>query len=167
MVFLWRAKPIVVLALCSVGCVIPPPLERETGRDAQVNSIPVIVEVDPNFPTPGPIAVKRTEQEPMSLTVRDLDVEDTIWVYFYVDYNYPQAEPSLNQCQSSVQSIDRVLTCPLFALCAFEDGPADELHILEAMVTDRELLPVGEPQYRALPADAGVSFRTWVMTCND
>lgn len=154
------------LCLALAGCVIPPPLEREN-LDASVNSIPVITRVDPNFPSPGPIAIHRQEQEPISLTVRDNDLNDTVWVYLFVDYNYPSPVPHLNSCQSSVSELDRNLTCPLNALCAFEEGPPDQLHYLEAMVTDRALLPEGEPLYRALPPDTGVSYRSWLMTCNE
>lgn len=152
--------------LLLTACPIPPPLERED-LDASVNSIPVITRLDPNFPSPGPIAINRQETEPMSLTVRDTDLDDTVWVYFYVDYNYPTPVPDLNHCRSSVNELDRNLTCPLNALCAFETGPPDQIHFLEAMVTDRELLSEGEPLYRALPPGAGVSYRSWLMTCNE
>jgi hypothetical protein len=154
------------LCLGLAGCVIPPPLEREN-LDASVNSIPVITRLDPNFPSPGPIAIHRREQEPMSLTVRDNDLNDTVYVYLFVDYNYPRPVPPLSSCQSSVTELDRTLTCPLNTLCAFEEGPPDQLHFLEALVTDRALLPEGEPLYRALPPGTGVSHRAWLMTCHD
>lgn len=159
----WPLRAAVLAALA--GCVIPPPLEREEERDAAVNSIPVVVGLDPSYPSPGPIAITRQHQETMSLTVRDNDLGDTLWIYFFVDYNYPDPVPHLNSCQISVNELDRTLTCPLNALCAFEDGPPDQIHFLEAMVTDRALLPEGEPIYRALPPGAGVSYRAWLMTC--
>lgn len=173
------AKPLLMtrivmlaLALGCVGgasCVIPPALDPEQDVDAAVNSIPVIVKLDSNFPSPGPIPIKKPgtgeEQEPMTITVRDLDVQDTVWIYIYVDYNYPNPLPHLSSCQSSVSQFDRDLTCPLNTLCAFADQRA--LHFLEAMVTDRELLPQGEPLFRALPPNAGVSYRSWLMVCTE
>lgn len=160
-----RALPAcsVLLVCVLVGCVIPPPLERED-QDAALNSSPVLTGLDPRYPSPGPIAVS-PDLEPMVLTVRDIDVGDTVWIYFYVDYNYPDPVPHLNSCQSAVSAIERPMNCPINALCAFDDGPPDQIHFLEAMITDRALLPDGEPLYRALPEGTGVSFRSWLMTC--
>ena len=146
------------------ACVIPPPLERDDS-DAALNSFPAIIEIDSNFPTPGPIAVSQQDLRDMSFKVRDADLEDTIWIYMFRDYNYPDPTPHLSSCQSSVSEPERDLTCPLNRLCGFVDTPGT-VHVLEAMVTDRELLDDGEPLYRSLPEDAGFSFRTWLMTCS-
>lgn len=162
--FVVRPHAFIVLAMLA-GCVVPPPLERASDVDAAINSIPVITALDPSFPAPGPIQIKRQEQETMTLVVHDADLMDTVWIYFFVDYNYPNPVPPLNSCQSSVSELERTLICPLNALCAFAQGPPDQIHVLEAMITDREILTEGEPIYRALPDGAGVSFRSWLMNC--
>ncbi len=149
------------------GCVIPPPLKGAEDVDAAANAIPVITEIDSSFPSPGPIVIRRQESDTMSLTVRDNDLDDTIWIFLFVDYGYPNPVPHLNDCQSSVRALDRTLVCPLNALCAFEEGPPDTLHFLEAMVTDRDLLDDGGADFRAVPEDTGVSYRSWLMTCSE
>lgn len=155
----------VLILSTAIGCVIPPPLEQDTSEDGGVNSFPSIVEIDSNFPPPGPISLNQQDQRDMTFKVHDADVEDTIWVYLFRDYNYPDPTPHLSSCQSSLSEMERDLTCPLNRMCGFVD-PGDTIHVLEALVTDRELLDEGEPLYRALPDGAGFSFRSWLMTCS-
>ena len=155
------AAPILALA---TACVIPPQLDQASPPDGGVNAFPALIEIDPSFPSPGPIAVSQQDQRDMSFRVRDTDLNDTIYVYLFRDYNYPDPTPHLSSCQDSTNELERDLTCKLNRLCGFTDG-TDTIHVLEAMITDRELSGDGEPLYRALPVDAGYSFRTWLMTC--
>ena len=158
-------RHIAILAAALSACVIPPPLEGDDTVDGGMNSFPTIVEIDPKFPTPGPITVSQQDQQEMSFKVRDENLDDTIWIYLFRDYAYPDPTPHLSSCQSTVAELERDLTCPLNRLCGFVSGP-DQIHVLEAMATDRELLSDGEPLYRSLPDEAGYSFRSWLMTCS-
>lgn len=161
-----RALACAIASLCAVlsACVVPPPLERDDLVDAGLNAFPAIIDIDPNFPTPGPITVSQQDQREMSFKIRDPDLGDTVWVYLFRDYGYPDPTPHLSSCQNSVAALDRDVTCPLNRLCGFVSNPG-QVHVLEAMATDRELLGDGEPLYRSLPEGAGYSFRTWLMTC--
>lgn len=147
------------------ACLIPPQLDPEGTADAGLNAFPALIEIDPNFPAPGPITVSQQDQRDMSFRVRDTDVNDTIFVYLFRDYNYPAPTPHLSFCSDASNELVRDLTCKLNRLCGFTDG-TDTVHVLEAMITDRELSGDGEPLFRALPEDAGYSFRTWLMTCS-
>lgn len=146
------------------GCFLPPSLEPETESDAGPNSVPVII--DSTFPSTE-VAVRKEGQDPLTLTVRDLDVSDTVYVYFYVDYNLPEPGPPLGECTGAGGQHDRVLTCEINSLCYRIPLPDNGSHFLEAVVADRERLLTGEPRNRAFPEGTGISYRAWLMKCTE
>ncbi|WP_428262447.1 hypothetical protein [Haliangium sp.] len=152
------------VAAVAASCVVPPPLQTEQ-VDAGLNSIPVMV--DSPFQATGTIAIPRDQQEPVTLTVRDLDQGDSVYVFFYVDYGLPELGPPLNECRASGGKSDRQLTCALNSLCYRIPSPDDQLHFLEAVIADRDRLDSGEPINRAFPEGTGLSYRAWLMTCID
>lgn len=147
------------------ACFLPPSLEPEVEADASPNTIPVIV--DTSFQPTGVLDIQRQGQQPVTLTVRDLDESDTTYVYFYVDYGYPDPTPPLNGCEGGGPQIDRVLSCPINSLCSATDSVPDQRHFLEAVVADRELLLNGTSLFRTFPEGTGISYRSWLMTCVD
>jgi hypothetical protein len=151
--------------LTSGGCFLPPSLEPETEADAGPNSIPVII--DSTF-TSVDVAIRKEGQDPLTLTVRDLDVSDTVYVYFYVDYGRNEEQgPPLGECRGAGGQHDRVLTCEINALCYRIALPDSGNHFLEAVVADRERLLSGEPTNRAFPEGTGISYRAWLMQCTE
>lgn len=152
----------------AAGCFLPPSLEPETEADAAPNSIPVIV--DFTFPATRPLPIRKDVQEPVTLTVRDLDIADTVYVYFYVDYGLPELGPPLNECAGAGGSIDRTLNCDLNSLCYRIPLPDTQVHFLEAVVADRERSTTneqGDPINRAFPEGTGISYRAWLMSCTE
>lgn len=147
------------------GCFLPPSLESEVKADAAPNAIPVIL--DSTLPATGLITLQKQGQQPITLTVREPDAGDTVYVYFYVDYGLPDPTPSPNACQGAGPTLDRVLDCPLNSLCELLDSSPDEIHFLEAVTTDRARLNNGTPLFRAFPEGTGISYRSWLMTCVD
>lgn len=147
------------------GCFLPPSLEPETEADAAPNSIPVII--DSTFQATGPLTIRKDVQEPVTLTVRDLDTSDTVYVYFYVDYGLPETGPPLNGCAGAGGNVDRTLSCELNSLCNRIPLPDTQVHFLEALVADRERLLAGEPRNRAFPEGTGISYRAWLMSCTE
>ncbi len=147
------------------GCFLPPSLSPEENPDAGLNSIPVIL--GSPFSATGVVPIQRERQEPLTLNVRDLDRGDSIFVFFYVDYGLPERGPPLGECRASGGAFERQLTCDLNSLCYRIPKPDNELHFLEAIVSDQDRLDSGEPQNRAFPAGAGVSQRAWLMNCVD
>lgn len=155
----------IACTLSSSGCFLPPSLEPETEADAGPNSIPVII--DTTF-TSNQVAIhKEGEDPPLTLTVRDLDAGDTVYVYFYVDYGLPETGPPLSECTGAGGQHDRVLTCAIDSLCYRIPLPDNQVHFLEAVVADRERLLMGEPRNRAFPEGTGVSYRAWLMRCTN
>jgi hypothetical protein len=149
----------------SSGCFLPPSLEPEPENDAAPNSIPVII--DTTFPTTGPVPIRKDGQDPVTLTIRDLDNSDTVYVYFYVDYGHPEPGPPLAECTGAGGQNDRVLTCEINSLCYRIPLPDNQVHFLEAVVADRERLRTGEPRNRAFPEGTGISYRAWLMNCTE
>jgi hypothetical protein len=159
------------LAAATVGCVVPVPLELETadaGRTAQ----PEFVSAAPSeFEFPGPLLLDHGDQRRMTLTLRDQDLADTIYVRMFVDYDLPNQTGFVSDCVAVPSSaLTRIADCSMAAVC---NGVTDtDKHLLEAMVSDREFLSTGDPRamgqdaFREVPFDAATNFRTWQLTCN-
>jgi hypothetical protein len=159
-----------IACVSATACVIPPELEPDTG-DAGPSSPPVIVEAgpSPDFQFPGPIALARQDGRRMSLTLRDNDVDDVLYVKLYVDYGRPLPTPAYADCQAAPSgAIVRIAECPVSALCNLINDDQD--HFLDAMVADRPFLAMDvpdQPPYRALDDvdRAAWSIRSWIMRC--
>lgn len=163
-------------AVTTAGCVVPVPLELETA-DAGPTELPELVSAAPGeFQFPGPLVLDHGDQRRMSLTVRDRDHDDTLYVRMFVDYGLPDGTgvPSktgfVSDCVAVPSgTLTRIADCSMSAIC---NGITDtDNHVLEAMVSDREFLPTGDPRavyrepFRELPVDAAFTFRFWQLTC--
>jgi hypothetical protein len=164
-----------IALLQAAACVIPPQLEQDTG-DAGPSAPPVILEAGPapDFQFPGPLLLARQDSRQMSLTVRDNDVADVLYVKLFVDYDRPLPLPAPADCQAAPSGAPvRIVECPVSALCNQIAGNDEDDHYLEALVADRPFIldgdvgAIGQPPYRALD-DAGRaawSVRSWLMRC--
>jgi len=163
-----------------VACLIPPDLEPAS-QDAGGGSPPVILSAQPaEFAFPGPIVLERGDLRTLSLEVKDADIEDTLFVQLYVDYNRPptnEPTPAYAACQVAPNgTATRLIACDTGALCnSIEPGSETIDHVLEAMVADRSFIldsdpqAFGQPPYRALaePEKASFNFSSWVLHCLD
>jgi len=164
------------------GCVLPPDL-NPAGGDAGPSSPPVILEVTPpdTYSFPGPIQVSREDSPDMLLRVVDNDPDDVIYVRLYRDYKWPRiddspATPALADCllgPDGSGALERNINCQTNALCNGVPPEDNNLHSLQAMVSDRPFLlesdqeGEGQDAYRKV-ADfprAGRSFLGWLMRC--
>ncbi len=154
----------------ATACVIPPNAELEQ-QDAGHRAPPVIVSSGPgDFAVPGPLILERGSDEDIVLTVVDNDLESDLYVRMYV--NYPDDTSVRAECQVGPSGErERIIECPTRRLC---DGVADEdtsRQFLEALVANRAFLPDNHEEAesqdpnRALPDDAGFSFRAWMLIC--
>jgi hypothetical protein len=158
------------LAVTTAGCVVPVPLELETA-DAGPTALPELVSAAPGeFDFPGPLTLDHGDQRRMSLTVRDRDLEDTLYVRMYVDYGLATQTNFVSDCVAVPSgALTRIADCSTSAIC---NSVVDtDKHVLQAMVADREFLPTSDPradgqdEFRALPIDAAFNFRDWQLTC--
>jgi hypothetical protein len=159
------------------ACLIPPDLEPAS-QDAGSGSPPVILSAQPTeFAFPGPMLLQRGDTRQLSLEVQDGDVNDTLFVQLYVDYNRlptSQPTPAYASCQAAPNGTSvRFIPCPTQSLCNSIVSTDDDNHVLEAMVADRAFIldsdpeAVDQPPYRALaePGEASFTISSWVMNC--
>ncbi|HTM23045.1 MAG TPA: hypothetical protein VL172_21140 [Kofleriaceae bacterium] len=149
----------------ATACVIPPPGDFASG-DAGPSAPPVLLSAAPEeFAFPGVMTLDRGDQRRLILTLRDVDVDDTLFVRLFVDYGLPNQENSLSSCTAlPTGEQTRVADCSTAQLCEPITDTAE--HYLEAVVADREFLDEGDPPFRALPETGASSARGWIMQCN-
>ncbi len=173
----WAAVPAVPAvvavgsAVGSASCVIPPPLEIGE-RDAGTNFTPRILSAGPapDFSFPGPITLDRGDERRLTVSLEDPDLDDTLFVRLYVDYEFEGGAPtpSLGTCSAPPSGeLGRIADCSTATLCTTIDNGDTERHLLEIVVADREFLQEGDPLFRPLPAGARSTVRSWLMTCRD
>lgn len=162
-----------MIAGCAAwGCVVPAPLNIE-GSDAGPGSPPVIVASGPApaFSLPGPLVLDRSDNPLLSLTVRDNEVDEELFVRLYVDYGINGQRPARSGCVIPPSGqIERVGECSVTPVCGDVPDDDEDEHLLEAMVADRRFLeetdrPPEQPPQRGLPEDASYSIRAWVFRC--
>jgi hypothetical protein len=160
-----------------VACLIPPDLEPAS-QDAGGGSPPFIVSAQPmEFAFPGPMILDHLDERTLSLEVQDADIQDTVFVQLYVDYNRAptnQPTPSYANCQAPPNDTAvRLVPCDTNSLCNSIASTDQGDHVLEAMVADRTFIldsdpqAEGQPPYRALaePQVASFNIYSWVMRC--
>ncbi len=156
------------------GCFLPPlGLDVDPSRDASPSYTPTITDgVTPQeFRFPGPIDVKLKDERFFFLTLEDKDADDTLFVRLFVDYDSTAPELFGDCSAAPASSFERTARCSAASLCTDDITDDGLTHAFEAMVADRQFLPTGDPDaqgqdgFRALPADASQSSRTWLMRC--
>ncbi len=161
----------------ATSCVIPPNLELDE-VDGGLGASPVIVAVgaqlDTDFSLPGPLILDRGGDERLTLTIADSDLAADHYVRLFV--NYPDDTAVRGDCQGGPSGErERIVECPARSLCDGVDDQDTSRQFVEAMVSDRPFLPDNHPDLddnpqplnRAVPGDAGYSFRAWLIICTE
>jgi len=164
------SAPVLVAAITGVGgCVIPPDLQKEV--DGGANSPPIVKTVldesGQEYPSPGPKEFVRGQGE-ASVTVYDVDVGDTLYVQFFVDYATEDPTPPRSPlCRGappmSGSRVERTLSCDVRGLCTTSD--VGKSHFLEVEVYDREPGSADDVLFRAVSPPGQRSARAYLMTC--
>jgi hypothetical protein len=155
------------IAIPLTGCVVPIPADVEQS-DGGTNSAPVILSSTPSMPGFDPISV--TMPQMRSITVKDNDIGDTIYVRVFRDYQLGPQGP-LNDQSVTNDPVNgtaiRVISLPTDTWC--NAATLGDQHVFDVMVADRpfDSNPATKPEYRALPPDAEYSIRSWVATCTN
>ncbi len=159
--------------LMGTGCILPISLEVET-TDAGFSSPPIIDSAAAPFEFPGPLQLVRDDVgAEISLTVLDNDLDDSLFVRLFVDYDPESGSGLATDCTAPPSGTrSRVVVCPTANICPQIDLGDTDSHALEAVVTDREFLlgddpdAVTQPPFRAFALDSGHAIRGWSITCN-
>jgi hypothetical protein len=134
------------------GCVIPPSLRVEDDAGTAQDSPPAIMTVAgdrTSLAEPGPFVVEQgSTSSSLFLTLLDTDINDTLYVRLYVDYNAPDRLPSRVRCQADPTGTPmRNATCNLSGLCTSGDVGNSTPRNLSVVVSDRPPLDSGaDPQ---------------------
>lgn len=153
------------------ACVIPPDLDI-ADPDGGVQPSPRITASGPapEFSMPGPLVLDRGDERFLSLTIEHADVDDTLEIRFYVDYELPDPTQYVSDCVSASNGqLERIKDCPTATICSSVTD-FEATHILTAMIVDQPFLPVGQgveqPLYREVPPGTGSDISFWTLKCN-
>ena len=159
--------PVCLLSLVAVSCVIPPPLSNQQ-QDAGVNSPPAITKVfgdQIELVEPGPETFARGTGS-LTISLRDTDLVDTLYVRIFVDYNNPDPTPPRATCQAgSSKAADRTAICDISGLC--ETADVGQTRDMSIVVFDRQPQDTGSPLYQAMPqgSDGQSTDRFYHLKC--
>jgi hypothetical protein len=152
------------------GCVIPPSLSVDT-TDAGANSAPAIVSVRADlveFPQFSTLVFERGNNAgALNLTLHDTDLDDTLYVKIYVNYNRPDPTPPRSTCQAAGRTVERTATCGMNGVCQTADVGADPLPIMQVFVFDREVLQDIPPLYQGMPPGGLSTSQTFFLRCQE
>ncbi|HVV86399.1 MAG TPA: hypothetical protein VHE35_25255 [Kofleriaceae bacterium] len=162
--------PIGALLLGAAGCVVPPDLAPANDDATAPNSPPIVVSVADKFGNPftrpGPRSVTIGDDR-LTVTVSDNDVDDTLTLWFFVDYGLPAPTARRSQClapPSSAGTAERTVLCEIDTVC-LDGDPASNPHILELEVFDRTPDDNGEPEFRSVAPPGLSTGWWWEMNC--
>lgn len=150
--------------------MIPPSLSSEQA-DAAVNSPPAILAIrsdQEELVEPGPVVITRGATTQLNAVLLDTDVDDILYVRFYVNYTVAIPTPPRASCRAPASdSPQRSLSCDTSALCTLNDVGTPLR--LEIEVFDRELADSGTPAFKAMDPDSGglTTGRVYELTCNE
>jgi hypothetical protein len=160
----------VALVLLSTfpACAVPPALQLDQ-PDAKENGAPIITALTVGaqaLAEPGPITEIERGRGNMAVTVRDTDVEDTIFIRMFVDYGLPNPTAPRSFCKVLPgTTVSRTISCDISGLCT--DGDIDENRLLWIEVFDREPLDSGIPRYRVMPEGGYSSKWSFSLQCQE
>ena len=156
-----------VLVMMFAGCVIPPSLSVDT-TDAGANSPPAIISVRSDLqelPEPGPVLFEQgMGAGTLNLTLVDTDVDDTLYVRIFVDYNKPDATAARSECTTGGNNVVRTCSPPMEGVCLGAD--IGQERYMTVVVFDRQLLETGEaPLYQAMLPGGLSTSRAFFLRC--
>ena len=153
---------------CLTGCVIPVPADLSDPDAGAKNADPVIEETNPAMP--GPLSLVSTQE--VSVTLRDADLRDTLYVRVFRNYltgdTAPLHEYTVVNDPMNGQETRSPLRIDTGAWCVPATTFAGTQIIIDIAVADRKFSADvnASPQFLALDDKVGkVNIRSWVATC--
>ncbi|HUS27175.1 MAG TPA: hypothetical protein VMZ53_01665 [Kofleriaceae bacterium] len=152
------------------GCVFPPSLSVDT-TDAGANSAPAIVSVRadlvefPQFSTL--VFEKGNGAGQLNVTLHDTDLDDTLYVKIFVNYNRPDPTPARSQCETAGKTVERTCSAPMQAVCTTADIGANPLPVMQVFVSDADVEPNIQPPFQGLPPGRLSTSLTFFLRCQD
>jgi len=156
--------------MCATACVFPLPSETEVSDiDAPPkNADPVIANSIPMMP--GPLTLPK-EGQTYTVTVRDADIKDTLYVRVFRNYPAglgPIYEHPVPNDPTMGKEVRDPVPLDTTGWCQPASAFAGTQLIIDVVVADRPFDPDinATPQYRHLLDPVGkLNIRSWVVTC--
>jgi hypothetical protein len=152
------------------GCFIPPSLSADT-TDAGANSPPTITSVRAElveFPEYSRLAFEQGDNAgTLSVTGYDTDLDDTLYVKVFVDYNIPDPTPARSSCTATGRTVQRTASCDMRGVCTTADVGRER--VMQVYVFDRPVQDTGVPLYQAMLENSGgmSTSRTYFLLCRE
>ncbi len=148
--------------------MLPPDLAVGSG-DGGVNSPPAILSVSSeqqDLPEPGPVTIERGTGL-LSVVVYDTDIEDSLYVRIFVNYEVTDPTPPRSTCTATPNgTAQRRANCSMGALCQEEEVGADpSAMLMQVQVFDRVVLDSGVPTFKAMDPGGLTTSRFYQMRC--
>lgn len=159
------------LSMSMLGC-FPPTLELEPPVDP--NSPPVTLSVrgptGDELPWPGPVTLARGATT-ATLVVRDVDLTDSLYVQFFVDYGLPDPVPTRTPgCRLGPVAVgsnpNRTITCDIRGVCLPGDIGVARTLLIDAYDREPELGSDGD-LFRAVPEPGYRYEKVYDLLCVD
>jgi len=156
----------VVLALMSSACIIPPSLSSGTPDAAQDNP-PTIVSVEVRqqvLPQFSNITLQMQDtSSTMILSLLDTDIDDTLFVSMFVEYDPLDPLPPRATCTTAPSGAALRVSppCVIAGICTTQDINVNRE--LEIVVFDR--MPLDDGKYMTMPADGLSATRVYTLKC--
>lgn len=166
-----RVARVLVLTSMIAGCVIPPSLSVDT-TDAGANAAPAILSVRADlveFPQYSQLVFEQGNNAgALNLTLHDSDLDDTLYVKIFVNYNIPDPTPARSSCTAAGRTVQRTATCTMNGVCQAADiGKTNPVPVMQVYVFDREVLDSGEPLYQKMPPGGLYASQTFFLRCQE
>ncbi len=157
-----------VIFPAAIACAVPPGLQLDQ-PDAKENSAPIITAAAVGaeaLTEPGPITEIERGRGNMAVTVRDTDVEDTLYIRMFVDYGLPDPTAPRGFCKTTPGiTTSRTISCDISGICTNDD--IDVTRLLWIEVFDREPLDSGTPRFRVMPEGGYSSKWAFSLQCQE
>jgi len=137
--------------------------------DAAPNAAPAIISVTAGDVELAPYSAATFETGPaagtLTLTLYDTDLDETLFVSVFVNYNVPAPTPPRSTAHVSDRSVVRTVSVSMEGVCTTAEVGADPLPLLQVYVFDREVIRDLEPPYQGMPPGGLSASQTFFLRC--
>ena len=149
----------------TTSCVVPIPASPSIDGDAGSNGLPDIIGASPaSFAFPGPNELTRGARDQITITLKDMDLDDTLTLRVF--RNYPSSLAPIGETTgTSIGGGQRLATLDTTSWCV--GAPDNQQIIFTFIVADR---PFDEdstkpPEFQAVTPGGNASTSFWIGIC--
>lgn len=103
----------------------------------------------------------------LELNLSDANLEDTLYVRIFVDYDLPDPTPPRSTCIAAAHSGERSATCPMEDVCQQQNVGQTPPPLLQVFVFDRDYEPALPPLYQGVAPGGLSASQTFFLRCQE